>query len=110
MLAWKESKDSQFPQVPKDTCEVMRYASLWFTIQPSCAQENIIFFVLYYMDLHMLVNQHPRLSPSLYEKYSSVAKFKAYFHKVYIQVCRDTNKKWHALPYMVIEHDLTVQI
>lgn len=58
----------------------------------------------------MLVNQHPHLSPSLYKKYSSIAKFKANFHKIYILAHKDTKKTWHPLPYLVIEDNLLEQI
>jgi len=56
MLVWKEPGEAQFPQVSIDTCKVSRYDSMWFTAKKSRTQENQIFFVMYHMDLHMLVN------------------------------------------------------
>lgn len=110
MLAWRDLKHSQFPMIHLDVCEAMKYALLWYTTKPMRAQDNIMFFILYHMDLHMLVSQHSRLSPTLYEKYSSVMKFKAEFHIIYIQVHMDTRKTWHSLPYLAIEDDLLTQI
>lgn len=43
------------------------YALLWFTKELIHEIEIQIFFVLMLMDLHMVVNQHPRLSLSLYK-------------------------------------------
>lgn len=68
--------------------------------------DNKILFVLYHMDFHLVVNQHPHLSLSLYKQYSIVTKYKAYFYRVYIQAHKDTKKKWHALPYLVTEDDM----
>jgi len=54
----------------------------------------------------MLVNQYLHLSLILHKQYNLVARFKAYFHKLYIEAHKDTKKKWNALPYMVKEDDL----
>lgn len=72
--------------IEEDVCEAARYASLWHTTQPSWAYENMIFFILYQMDLHMLANQHPRLSPSLHKQYNPMVRFNVDFHKLYTSV------------------------
>jgi len=109
-LAWKEPQDLYFPPIEENMCEVMRYASVWYTKETSRAQVNIILFVFYHMDLHMLVNQCPILSPSLYQKYTFVAKFKVDFHRIYLQARKDTMKTWNPLPYLVTEDDIVTLI
>jgi len=51
----------------------------------------------------MVVNQHPRLSPSLYDQYHNIAEFKAEFHRVYVKARKDLMETWNALPYLVTE-------
>lgn len=58
------------------------------------------------MVLHMVVNQYPRLSPSLYEKYQNITTFKAYFQRVHIKAQKDPMETWHPPPYLVTEEDL----
>jgi len=100
MLASKEMEDTQFPPIEEDVCEAVRYASSWHTTQPEHTLENKIFFILYQMDLHMLINQHPHLSLRLHKQYSPVARFKVDFHRLYIHARREMKKEWHVFPYM----------
>ena len=100
------AKDSQFPSVSLDDFEATPYALLCYITKPVRAQDNTIFFVLYHMYLHMLVNQHPHLSLSLYKQYMFVTNFKAEFHIIYIHARRDTKNTWNPLPYLVTENDL----
>lgn len=93
-----------------DVCKEAWYASLWHTIEKTRAQENHVFFVLYHMDLHMVVKNHPRLSPSLYHQYNAVAKFKAEYHRIYVQAQMDTMKTWHPLPYLATKDDISTLI
>lgn len=56
--------------------------------------------------MHMVVNQQPRLSPTLFTQLSAYAKFKAYFHGVSIKARKDPEKKWNLLLYMVTYMDI----
>ena len=71
-----------------------------------CTTENKIFLVVMVMDLHMVVNQYPRLSPSLYKQYCHIAEFKEDFHRAYVKARKDPMETWHPLPYLVTEDDL----
>lgn len=106
VITWKEPADSQFPLVEIEVCEAAQYASMWNTKESLCAQEKHFSFVLLSMDLHMVVNQYPKLSPRLYEQYDNITTFKVDFHRVFIKAWKDPIKIWHPLPYLVIEDDL----
>jgi len=51
------------------------------------------FFILYKIDLHMLVNQHPLPLLSFHKQYNLVARFRVDFHKFYIQARREMKKE-----------------
>jgi len=74
-------------------------------MEPMHTTKNRIFFVVMAMDLHMVVNQHPRPSPSLYKQYIHTAYFKEDFHKDYVKVMKDPTKTWKPLPYLVTKYD-----
>ena len=61
LISCKEPEDSHFFTVEVDVCEAVKYPSLWFTKDPSWTIEKNMLFVVIVMDLHMLVNQYPRL-------------------------------------------------
>jgi len=66
----------------------------------------MIFFAVMEMDLHMVVNQHPRLSPSLYKQCCHITNFKMDFHRAYVKAMKDPTRTWHPFPYLVTEDDL----
>lgn len=72
--------------------------------------EKIISIVLLSMDLHMVVNQHLRLSPSLYKQYCNIVDFKVDFHRIYVKERKDRTRTWHPFPYLVTEDDLLVVV
>jgi len=41
----------------------------------------------------MAINQHPRLSPTLFTQLKTYATLKADFHRVYIQAWKDLEQK-----------------
>jgi len=49
----------------------------------------------------MSINQHLRLSPTLFTQLLAYTAFKADFHRVYIQAQKDPKQKWHQFPYSV---------
>jgi len=73
-----------------DVYEVVRYSSLYFTKELTHATKNMIFFVVMAMDIHMVVSQRQRLSPSLYKQYCNIANFKVDFHKAYVKEMKDS--------------------
>lgn len=80
LISWKDMEESKFPPIKLYVCEATEYASLQYTKEFLCAMENRIFFIILLMDLHMVVNQHIRLSPSLYRQYCHITNFKVNFH------------------------------
>lgn len=58
------------------------------------------------MDMHTVVSQRPRLSPTLFENYRGVAGFKADFHRVYIKARKDLDEIWYPLTYLVTKLDI----
>lgn len=53
--------------------------------------------------IHMAINQKPYFSPTMFEKFSGYAMFKAGFHHVYILACKDPDQKWFDLPYLATD-------
>lgn len=64
------------------------------------------FWVLFELELRMVINQWPRLSPRLHVQYNDVAYFKAYFHNFHICVKKYDKGIWHKLSYLVTEDDI----
>jgi len=73
---------------------------------PERIKESKIFWILVEMDLHIVISQWPRLSPTLFEQLRAFTEFKAEFHNVYIWARRDPKQIWHKLPYLVSETDV----
>lgn len=55
----------------------------------------------------MVINQKPRLSPSLFMEYRRIVDFKADFHHAYIRVRSDLTEKWTKFSFLVTEDDIT---
>lgn len=110
LISWKESKDSQFSTVEVDVCEGTRYASIWFVKEHMHIVENKMFFVVMAMDFHMVVNQYPRLSPSLQKQYNHITKFKVDFHRVYVKAMKNPIETWNPLPYLVTKYHLVAVV
>lgn len=53
------------------------------------------------MSLHMVINQCLMLFATLFTQLSPYVEFKAKFHRMYIQVQKDLEQKWHDFPYLV---------
>ena len=64
---------------------------------PVRVTETKIFLVLMESSLRMAINQHPRFSPTLYDKLLRYVAFKADFHRIYIQLQKDPQQKWYDL-------------
>lgn len=58
------------------------------------------------MDLQKVINQWPRLSPTLFDELKTYAEFKVDFHNVSICARKDPEGKWHVLPYLVSKTDV----
>ena len=106
MVTWELSEDSQFPLLEEGLPEEAKFASMWATKDPARVTETKIFQVLMESSLRMAINQRPRLSPTLYMQLLAYSVFKVDFHQVYIQARKDTQQKWHDLPYLVTETDV----
>lgn len=86
LVAWELLKASQIPSLKEGLLEVAQFASLSSIKDVGRITKMKIFWVLMEMNLYMAINQHPRLSPTLFMHLSAYVAFKADFHKVYIQV------------------------
>jgi len=86
--------------------KAMKFTSLWVMKYPKCIMEKKIFWVSFESDLQMVINQRPRLSPSLHTQYTNIAHFKASFHNLSIHEKKDATGTWHKLPYLVAEDDI----
>jgi len=86
LVACRLLEDSQFPPSHKeDLPKAAHFASLWSKKDLARIKESKIFWILMKMDLHMVISQRPRLSPTLFEKLMAYAEFKADFHSVSIR-------------------------
>jgi len=54
----------------------------------------------------MVVNQHPRLSSSLYDQYRNITEFKVDFHRIYVKARKDLIETWNPIPYFFAEDEL----
>jgi len=68
--------------------------------------EMKIFWVLFEIELWMVITQWSRLSPNLHSQYTNIADFKANFHNLSIQKKKDPTRTWHKLPYLATEEDI----
>ena len=94
-------EDSQCPPHKEDLPDAARFTSLWSTKNPASIKESKIFWILLEMDLHMVINKRPRLSPILFMQLMAYAEFKVNFHSVSIRAWKDPKHTWHKLPYLV---------
>lgn len=95
LIAWELLEDSQFPTLEEGFPEAAQFASLWYTKDVTRITKIKIFWVLMEMNLYMTINQHPRLSRTLFTQLPTYTAFKADIHNVYIQAWKDPEKKWH---------------
>lgn len=67
--------------------------------------EMMMFWVLVEMDLYMVINERPRLPPTLFEQLEAYPKFKVAFQNMSICVRKDLKKTWYTFMYLVTEAD-----
>jgi len=103
LIAWRLLEDSQFPPLEEGFPEVAWFASLWSIKDVVWIIETKIFWTFMEMDIHMVLSQRPRLSPTLFTQLSTCKALKVDFHRVYIQVRKNLEKKWHQFPYLMSE-------
>lgn len=103
LIGWNTPKGTQFLEIEPQICEATNYATLWNSSDPVHIKENKIFWVLYDATLYQAVQSKPQLSPTLYDQYKMVAKFKATFHNTHIYTKGVVEGVWNELLYLVIE-------
>lgn len=58
------------------------------------------------MDIHMAVNNRPRLSPTLFQQLKAFAEFKANFQNVCVRIGKDSQEVWYKMPNLVDDIDV----
>ena len=107
LIAWRTLDDAQFCTANPDLGEAIKFSSLWASKDPNRAIESNMLWALFEMDLWMVINHKPMLSPSLFKEYQCIFEFKVVFHHVYIHVRHDLTKTWTTLSFLVNEEDIT---
>lgn len=103
LVAWRLPEASLFPSHKEYFPEVAQFASLWSIKDLTRIKESKILWIMMEMDLHILIIQRPRLSPTLFSQFTTYAKFKADFHNVSIRARKEPKHTWHKFPYFLSE-------
>lgn len=103
---YRMPKDSRFPITDPNLCKAAKFSLLWEMKDPDCVIENKMFWVLFELELCMVINQKPQLFPTLFKEYWCSADFKVDFHHVYIRARHNMMKKWMTFPFLVTEDDI----
>ena len=108
LVTWDTLEESVLPELPPGMCEGAWYAHLWDSRDVQRVEDNKVFWVLFQRSVAAAINSRPRLSPTIYDKYKSIAAFQVTMH--HIQICSLQNMTWMALPYMVSDDEIHLMI
>ena len=101
LVTWEAPKDSVLPELELDMCKGARYANLWDSKDEKQIEYNKVFWVLFQSGLATAIDSRSHLSPTIYDKYKSIAAFQVTMHNVQIRGRKDP--AWVSLPYMVVD-------
>jgi hypothetical protein len=73
LVAWRESKDSQFLSTTNKPCLAARYTNLWHTAHKERQLDNNIHFYIYKEAIREIIQRTPCIPPQVVEAYKLVA-------------------------------------